>query len=319
MAPAQAVLSCAELLDLILRNVPSHYLLPLQRVSRFWRSAIINTPFHRLHLFLDSPLSAPLPLASPTAERYARNEVLAFCLPEFFRMAFLHYLGIRHRLSDPFPAWVIPTRIASFIRDGQGLEWIAGRPQWEDMQVCTPPMTRVRWLITREDREKHRNEINALYCASADLEFPRGLRMGELWDLVSSLRGIVKMAWPTAREDRIYAPVAQQTAADQWIAETRYISDLDRVLVIEQRVTDERIRPWADDAEVNDGKHPVQGDFLFSGLPLDSIFRKYNIPVPEMCVLEDAPNGAPAPWEYNPVEGGEIELLTALAQTPFKI
>ncbi|KAI1207464.1 uncharacterized protein F4807DRAFT_462617 [Annulohypoxylon truncatum] len=312
MAAAQAVLGCAELLDLILRDVPSHQLPILQCVSRFWQAVITETPVHRRSIFLDSPL----PVECPVAERYVKNSLVAFQLPTLFAMTFRHSQGIWRYRHEHIPQEVIPMRIASAVRNGQGPAWMAGRSQWDQMHVALPAITSLRWEITRDDRA-NTDYLDVLPCAVAELKFPRGLRVGEVWDLTTAMRGVVKMMWPEVKPSRIRAPLTNYSAEYQWRADSYYAANRSRTLIIQQYVTDEdaHLGDVPVGVESDDEEHPNR-DSLYSGLPFDVIFDGHQIPVPKVSVLEDAQDDAVIPWVYTEVNGGEVDRLTALAQTP---
>ncbi|KAI2473838.1 hypothetical protein F4781DRAFT_419280 [Annulohypoxylon bovei var. microspora] len=257
MGGTQVVLGSPELLDMILRRIPSdHLLASCQRVSHFWRAVILRTPILRQHAFLDSSPS-PIPPICPVAECYVKNELVAFCIPTL-------------------------------------LEWMAGRSQWGEMHVAQPNITHLRWEVTRDDRHRNIDLLDVLPCAVAELQFPRGLRMGELWDLVTSMRGVLKPVWPIERKD-LLSELAGHAPAYH----------LFHTLILQQFVTDEDL--WLGDVpegvEVDDEEYPNQYS-LYSGLPLDILFDGHQIPVPKLSVLEDAGNGTAVPV-YNLVYGGK--------------
>ncbi|KAI1458566.1 hypothetical protein F4805DRAFT_423876 [Annulohypoxylon moriforme] len=314
MSSAQAVLGSPELLDLILQHVPERHLLTAcQKVSHFWRAVITRAPIIRQSLFLDSSSS---PVCRPV-ERYRKNDLIAFLVPTLFSLKFTFRHGQWRRRHEIVPRPVIPMRLTSSIRDGQVPDWMAGRPQWDQMHVAQPTITTLRWEVTRADRA-NRDIPDVLPCALAELRFPRGLRMGELWDLVTAMRGVLELAWPLPKK-----VVRQHTTYDppyQWRADSHYAADESHTLIVKQQVTDEDV--WVGDVptgmSVDDYEHPNRYS-LYSNLPLHVIFDRHQIPVPKLSLLDDSDFNVMNPIVYTPVDGNEIESLSALAQIPSSV
>ncbi|KAI2472630.1 hypothetical protein F4781DRAFT_419846 [Annulohypoxylon bovei var. microspora] len=310
MSPTQDVLGAPELLDLILRQVPDRDLLTsCQRVSRFWQDAITRTPVLRQRVFLDSCSTRPV------SGRYVKNHLVAFRIPTLFSMLFRSRHGAwQHRHGGP--SEVVPTRLASAIRDGRWIEWISGRPQWERMQVSQPPILHLRWEVTRDDREDP--DLPAqLPCAVAELRFPRGLRVGELWDLVTATRGVHRVVWPTVRCGPLPSHPVSIDPVRQWRNDQSYAADHSLALVIQQSVVDEDLylEDVPDGMEDNDENHPNRHS-LYSRMSLTSVFVRHQMRVPSLSLLEPNAPGAAIPWIYNPVHSEEVRRLANLTQIP---
>ncbi|KAI0838302.1 hypothetical protein F5Y06DRAFT_296844 [Hypoxylon sp. FL0890] len=310
----QNPLELPELLDSILRHVPTRDLLTkAQLVSKDWEENIKHTPILRQHGYLE-----PSRLV-PEDARYQKNELAAFRIPDIFGVRYQLFRG-HWSFSHVAPRDISAMRLKRHIR-GQWWDWMGCQGKWRFLQVALPSITKLRWEITRLD--KMDSELpEELPHAVAELHFPQGLRVGDLWDLISSIRGVYNIVWPTVRPDQLGRLAIDSDPVQQWRNIQDYRADSSLTLVLKQRVVDEddyfeEVNYDTDEEEEEDDDY-THDDALFQNNLLRGYFSLHNAEVSSLSILERSLPDEALAWKYTKASGNFIRDLTGLTQQPYE-
>ncbi|KAI0138017.1 hypothetical protein F4776DRAFT_670672 [Hypoxylon sp. NC0597] len=315
MSSTQQTLNIPELLDSILRHVPTRDLvINAQRVSRDWAATINYTPIIRQHGFRDQSTIVP------EDARYQKNELAAFRIPDIFGVRYWLIRG-RWGFRHEGPRDVSAMRLARTIR-GKAQDWLNSQSKWRHLQVSLPSITKLRWEVTRLDRMDDALP-DELPHAIAELNFPRGLRVGDLWDIISTTRGVHNVVWPTVRSQELHRPALVTDPVQQWRNVQDYQADSSFTLVLKQRVVDEDdyFEEDFDDTDREDEGYDnsdTHEDSLFQRLSLKTYFSLHNVQLLSLSVLEHAQPDAALNWTYTKVQDYPVRKLTTFAQFPFE-
>lgn len=166
-----AVLAMPELLENILLRVDMRTLLiSAQRVCRHWHTLIRTSPLLQQALYLRAAAAAaaadPTPTTTETATPSTKNPLLAELFPPWF------HTGEEYTMMDEttIPNLAIGKRTSAFYRNDAS---------WRRMQVRQPPVT----LLGEWKRSRGPVQFDGLQLT----RYPRGLRMDDLYALVSKL------------------------------------------------------------------------------------------------------------------------------------
>ncbi|KAI1459795.1 hypothetical protein F4805DRAFT_472843 [Annulohypoxylon moriforme] len=176
----------SELLERIILFInDGKTILKLQRVSRKWRDTINrSTKLQRRLFFLSTP-------ASPTTQPRDKNLMIAFIAGNFFSTKFSSQGTLLKRdigysvvsMWAPPPCMTLPLKQA----------WLAPNASWKKMQISNPPITKIRWQVRLPSApEFHRG----LPIVMAEFEFPNGLTMEDLYNLILGTEGFHVIIWP---------------------------------------------------------------------------------------------------------------------------
>ncbi|KAI1408529.1 hypothetical protein F5Y13DRAFT_204704 [Hypoxylon sp. FL1857] len=309
-----------ELLNSILRHVPARDLITkAQLVSKDWQANIKETPILRQYEYLDPSTH------TPEGARYEKNELAAFRIPDIFAVQYRLFRGhwsFRHVV----PRKVCGMRLARVVR-GDRWDWLDASTAWRRLQVSLPSITNLRWEVTRLDRVDE-TLPDDLPQAVAELHFPTGLCVGDLWDLIASTRGFHNVVWPTLQASELHAPIMTDDLIQQWRDSEDHAADCSLTLVLRQQVLDEddyyeeTNYDIGEDASAHIDKdenesypHP---DAMFQQTPLGTYFATHNVQMTKFAVLDHAEDGAAVPWTYNQDRSNPVGELANLTQSPFE-
>ncbi|KAI0116152.1 hypothetical protein F4776DRAFT_673609 [Hypoxylon sp. NC0597] len=171
----EEVFNTTELLELILLNAePRDILVGAQRVAKRWKEVIEGSFKIQQALFLQASPS------SFTECRYTKNEMVPLSTP-----VSVDVVEFTQAAWRPQPVWLVENA------------------SWRTMQVAAPPITTIHWQVHRLEKDS----ILGLPRTLADLEFPDGLRMGTLHDLIVGTRGVHYIGWPALKGDPFTCPL----------------------------------------------------------------------------------------------------------------
>ncbi|KAI1378002.1 hypothetical protein F4677DRAFT_458741 [Hypoxylon crocopeplum] len=312
MAATQKVLNISELLNLILRQVPPRDLLTrAQRVCRQWREAITNTPIPRQMLYLSAS-----PICS-VGRRYDKNTIAAFVFPPLFNTRFLVAYG-DNAYVDTQPRIMAVGRLALKFRQGILWKWLRHDASWRTMHMAQPPITKLHWEITRDDRLDQDLPEN-LPDATAVFSFPDGLRIGQLFDLIVATKSTCKITWPTVRAGPLPLTPPPMDSIEEWVKNRQDTADSALALTVQQRVIDEEtfFNDIPEDMDPEDEDHPSQYS-LHTRLSFSFLCIRHKLCLEELQTLQRAePGPGVEPWTYVPVTQDRERLFANLAQRPF--
>ncbi|OTA56917.1 hypothetical protein K449DRAFT_468206 [Hypoxylon sp. EC38] len=314
MSSATQALKIPELLDSVLRHVPTRDLVTnAQLVNKDWEATINATPIIRQHGYRDQSNIVP------AGARYEKNELAAFRIPDIFGVCYWLFRG-RWGFRHEKPRDVSAVRLARTIR-GNLWHWLDHQDKWRHLQVSLPSITKLHWEVTRLDRMDE-TLPDELPHAIAELEFPRGLRVGDLWDLISITRGVHNVVWPTVKANELRQPALVTDPVQQWRNSQDFKADSSMALILKQRVVDEDDYFEEIDDDRDNGEegydNTLHEDSLFQKLSLRTFFAIHKARVLSLSVLENTAAGAALTWTYTEVQGNPIRELTAFAQYPFE-
>ncbi|KAI0836061.1 hypothetical protein F5Y06DRAFT_305653 [Hypoxylon sp. FL0890] len=182
----EKVFNITELLELILLNVkPRDILVNVQKVSKRWKEVIEGSyKIQQALFFRVSPESL-------TEEPYTKNELLP--------LGHSLYLDVEEftpRTWRPQPVWLMENA------------------SWRMMQISAPPVKTIHWQVHRLEKDA----IPGIPGTLVDLEFPDGLRMGDLYDLLVGTRGEHYIAYPALEGGLSSCPLDLKEAIKQFYA-----------------------------------------------------------------------------------------------------
>ncbi|KAI1090543.1 hypothetical protein F5B19DRAFT_462982 [Rostrohypoxylon terebratum] len=149
------------------------------------------------------------------------------------------------------------------------------------MQVAQPMIRRVRWEL---DPPRYERKIwsTVVPSAVAELEFPKGLRVGELWDLVTSHAGLYEPVWPSL--DAPAPRMWHQKADFQWMYDRLAAADESMALILK-----------------------YTSDKGLEAKVLETL-RGYS-PAPSLSVLRPGPLGSGIPWVFTKVSSQDLSTM----------
>ncbi|KAI1140794.1 hypothetical protein F5Y05DRAFT_410642 [Hypoxylon sp. FL0543] len=304
-------LNIPELLDSILRHLPARELLTnTQRVSRDWNATINLTPILRQQQYLNPSQRVP------EGVRYVKNELAAFRIPDIFGVRYTFTRGV-WKFRHVKPAKVSSTRLRRSIR-GEWYDWTRSDHKWRNLQVAIPPITKVRWEVMREDREENDTLPFALPDAIAELHFPEGLRVGQLWDIIRITKGVHRIFWPSVTPGTLRRPALVGDREDDWLSQEAYNADSSYTLVLQHRIVHEDDYDTEEEESENDegGEDNGISPDMHVSIGLKPLLRRHNIQIQSLSVLAyDEEDGD---WIYAKVNGDLVRRFTVFAQTPYE-
>ncbi|XDG04816.1 hypothetical protein ABKA04_004431 [Annulohypoxylon sp. FPYF3050] len=148
---------------------------------------------------------------------------------------------------------------------------------------------RVQWQLSPP-----RGGFDAFWYAAlpggvAELEFPKGLRVGELWDLATSHPGMVQVIWPS-----VDAPADRQLST-----QANYQWDYDQIAEADESMT-LIVRLTCD-----------QG---LEGKILDTL--RGHSPLRSFSVLRSSPPNSAVRWTFISVSDEELATMSTIFQRP---
>ncbi|KAI1469373.1 uncharacterized protein F4812DRAFT_457911 [Daldinia caldariorum] len=185
------VFSTTELLEMAISLVNNRdILVNVQRVSKRWRDVIHASPTIRKSLFL---LPSPTLLAphQPYTLTCLTSIIPAFLSTHSFEGGSQRYITRdgRFMMDDIFGNFS-----SEFKR-----KWFVENASWRRMLVSQPPIKKIYWCIYRQGR-LGTPVLVPKYMA--ELEFPEGLRMSELYSLLLRAKGYYAIQWPNMACER---------------------------------------------------------------------------------------------------------------------
>ncbi|OTB17885.1 hypothetical protein K445DRAFT_20353 [Daldinia sp. EC12] len=227
----ERVWNVTELLESILSKVDDRdVLVNAQRVSKRWRDVIKASPTTQKALFF-RPSSVPL----APFQTYSVNRFIVAALPFLFNK--LVSTGGDLEPLKPYGDVTIGDLACHFDFEFRR-KWLADNASWRGMLVSQPPIKKVQWQVWKVEKMDQRV---ILPPTLVELEFPEGLRTGDLYDLILGTRGSHETIWPYM--DKVEKDPPSLDEIIRWLDDENWRAYEEHAIIVRQFIAKEPKKP----------------------------------------------------------------------------